>query len=525
MMKLHANPEAKACPYHCEGTLEGYVYRDAEGQPVVTCYVCGREHVVPESWARNPLPRGARAVPPPPQGHSYPPRYRRVVLEVLKPGDTILWTKEELQGSRWDTTRRMALSMAGFPDWTPVGFEQAMRDLAIQGKLVAVETDKARGFHRPLLGDVGPESWAGSAGHRSVPPRRPDPPERFYKPGDDPRTSPYLENPPTVAERLLDKAVRPCMTKAEAHNAAKSVERSLRNVERRANVSPKAKKAILGLLWQARETDSPRVRIKTLQQADHLTKQLHARGAAARSMKTPRSLADEKDPRLGHLFHGRDWRPAANPDTNLRELERAAAQGDAHARRALAFARIRSGNRTWSDDIWAMDPAALARAAQANITRKEEDVRRRRLGGGSGYEAEVMRAARSLGVLNQEWTERDEDAKRCLSLIWRTARSGDYIEDLEDYDCWLPLDSGTRWHRRQEHEKALAIRERWRARTARRRAGKNPPMEAWDVFETQDHHHPMDTVFYVAGTDPWYVRHDLVFHDGYPPSIVVRPGR
>lgn len=44
-------------------------------------------------------------------------------------------------------------------------------------------------------------------------------------------------------------------------------------------------------------------------------------------------------------------------------------------------------------------------------------------------------------------------------------------------------------------------------------------MKAWDVYLNDK---LIDTVFYDADCDSWYVKHTLVNHDGYDPAIEVK---
>jgi hypothetical protein len=46
-------------------------------------------------------------------------------------------------------------------------------------------------------------------------------------------------------------------------------------------------------------------------------------------------------------------------------------------------------------------------------------------------------------------------------------------------------------------------------------------MTAWNVYLGRK---LIDTVFYDADCDHWYVRHGLINHDGYHPSIRVVKG-
>ena len=45
-------------------------------------------------------------------------------------------------------------------------------------------------------------------------------------------------------------------------------------------------------------------------------------------------------------------------------------------------------------------------------------------------------------------------------------------------------------------------------------------MKAWDVIRNGK---VVDTVFYDASCDLWYVRHTLINHDGYACDIIVKP--
>jgi TPR repeat protein len=128
-----------------------------------------------------------------------------------------------------------------------------------------------------------------------------------------------------------------------------------------------------------------------------------------------------------------------NPDVNLRELERAAKAGDTDARVQLARAKIRHGRKSWDDDIWAMDEDTLAKAAQAGIRSSEENVRKRRLGGSSGYSSAITKIALARGVLGPWWLARLADLRRCGKIIWDLSGRGDHDWDHEDFDCWLPV--------------------------------------------------------------------------------------
>jgi hypothetical protein len=45
-------------------------------------------------------------------------------------------------------------------------------------------------------------------------------------------------------------------------------------------------------------------------------------------------------------------------------------------------------------------------------------------------------------------------------------------------------------------------------------------MKAWDVIRNG---RVIDTVFYDADCELWYVRKGLIEHDGYPVDIIVKP--
>ena len=45
-------------------------------------------------------------------------------------------------------------------------------------------------------------------------------------------------------------------------------------------------------------------------------------------------------------------------------------------------------------------------------------------------------------------------------------------------------------------------------------------MKAWDVIRNG---RVIDTVFYDADCELWYVRKGLIEHDGYPSDIIVKP--
>jgi hypothetical protein len=49
---------------------------------------------------------------------------------------------------------------------------------------------------------------------------------------------------------------------------------------------------------------------------------------------------------------------------------------------------------------------------------------------------------------------------------------------------------------------------------------KETTMKAWDVIRNG---RVIDTVFYDADCELWYVRKGLIEHDGYPCDIIVKP--
>jgi hypothetical protein len=122
---------------------------------------------------------------------------------------------------------------------------------------------------------------------------------------DCPRHGAWRAKNPPLAEDLLAKAVRPCMTRMEANRAASSIERSLRNVERHKVVPASHQRKIRRLLGTARDAKTPRGRIRALSGANRLLGQLRTRGTGSRRpSKGYKPRGPEKDPRLGHLFHG-----------------------------------------------------------------------------------------------------------------------------------------------------------------------------------------------------------------------------
>jgi ATP-dependent Clp protease adapter protein ClpS len=355
------NPSGeKPCPYRCQGTLEGYVYSDASGRPVVNCYVCGREHVVPEDWRRNPSNDDDYLEAWAQTQHWL----RRLAKEGPRHGNTaISFAVDRCRGelNEWPPWgKHAATNPFPFPQQggglgsshcvTYRGLDQQGRDLPEKILYCGSHDECFRFLHKHQGQSV---DWALRHGGYSIQPApwamNPEPmgswgtlqhwtdPGNHCVIGPDGRSVLYcgslsdcarfvrsqgligkssirpegwvnLNPRKTQAQKLLKKAIRPCMTRREAHSAAKSIERSLRNIERGSVISASRKKGILTLLWSARSATKPVNRIKYLQQADHLMQQLKARGPVARSMPAPRD-PDAKDPRLGHLFHGTDWRP------------------------------------------------------------------------------------------------------------------------------------------------------------------------------------------------------------------------
>jgi len=51
---------------------------------------------------------------------------------------------------------------------------------------------------------------------------------------------------------------------------------------------------------------------------------------------------------------------------------------------------------------------------------------------------------------------------------------------------------------------------------------KEQSMKAWDVIRNGK---VIDTVFYDADCELWYVRKGLIEHDGYPCDIIVKPAK
>jgi hypothetical protein len=119
------------------------------------------------------------------------------------------------------------------------------------------------------------------------------------------RMNPHEFNP-TKAEALLEKAVRPCMTKEEAHHAASSIERSLAAVKRNKVVPERVRSKIVKLTSQARGSKTPRGRIRALAAANRLLAQLRTYGAGSKrpSRGYKKKKPERADPRLGHLFYG-----------------------------------------------------------------------------------------------------------------------------------------------------------------------------------------------------------------------------
>ena len=233
------------------------------------------------------------------------------------------------------------------------------------------------------------------------------------------------QNPPTQADKILAAAVRPCMTAAEAKKAATSIKRSLALVERRSAVRGSHRRGILQLLKWAQAAKKPSDRIRWTRQAQDMLKPLLVRGPGSRVLRS------ETDPRLGRLM-------AANPDPDIRRLERAASQGDPQARRRLAVARIRAGEPRWDDQAWAMSDERLARLARRVVKGMESSVRRRAIHSLNAFESSAMEAALARGVLDPAWLERYEDGTRCADMVYDMFRQRDHSWEHSDFDCWLP---------------------------------------------------------------------------------------
>ena len=50
-------------------------------------------------------------------------------------------------------------------------------------------------------------------------------------------------------------------------------------------------------------------------------------------------------------------------------------------------------------------------------------------------------------------------------------------------------------------------------------------MRGWDVFRTDLHIIPIDTVYFTVDCDVDYVRRSLIDHDGYPSDIHVQEAK
>jgi hypothetical protein len=142
---------------------------------------------------------------------------------------------------------------------------------------------------------------------------------------------------PTKAEDLLEEAIRPCMTREEAHRAASSIERSLAAVKRHKVVPERVRGKIVRLVSQARGSKTPKGRIRALSAANRMLAQLRTYGAGSKrpSKGYRRRRPERADPRLGHLLHGPELGPealarrrayeseieiAANPEGDTRRL-------------------------------------------------------------------------------------------------------------------------------------------------------------------------------------------------------------
>jgi hypothetical protein len=185
---------------------------------------------------------------------------------------------------------------------------------------------------------------------------------------------------PTRAETLLKAARGPCMTAEEAHHAARSIERSLRAIDRHSTVSPAHKRGILKLLGSARKAKTPRGRVASIFRANTMVQQLRARGAGSKRVSAgyrPRR-GSAKDPRLGHLFTGPALSEAALARRRAYEAETEIAANPSYYQYADAHAlsRRREAERTrrdpgyrirkmWGEYTMTQDPQLLARIQHA----------------------------------------------------------------------------------------------------------------------------------------------------------------
>ena len=127
-----------------------------------------------------------------------------------------------------------------------------------------------------------------------------------------PMPHPPGENPPTVAQKVIEKAVRPCTTPAEVKKAATSIKRSLRNVAKHSTLSDYHKGQILGLLDRALAAETPMQRFTLIRRAEDSLDRIRKAGKrATKGYKPKRKRAVKKLP-LGHLF-GPEHSLAANP--------------------------------------------------------------------------------------------------------------------------------------------------------------------------------------------------------------------
>jgi hypothetical protein len=164
-------------------------------------------------------------------------------------------------------------------------------------------------------------------------------PELMRPRGRKPSSNPYDLNP-TKAEDLLAKAIRPCMTREEAHHAASSIERSLAAVQRHKTIPERTRAKIVKLADQGRGAKTPNARIRALAAANRSLQQLRTYGAGSKrpSKGYKKKRRERTDPRLGHMLHGpalgeeamrrrrafeAEWEIAANPRAlhELKELE------------------------------------------------------------------------------------------------------------------------------------------------------------------------------------------------------------
>jgi hypothetical protein len=271
-------------------------------------------------------------------------RPSEIVLVDYLAGTQVKGVKRVLLAAERSADPRAVIDAArsGFPDYLQSYFDDIPEVLASRGKRLPTlnnptgsqlerlvfrkrqELDDAKYFKRPkeeverLAEELeGLESkLAGAADALDADVRRGMDATRASLARDEWRfgmqRNPYDYNP-TRAEELIAKAIRPCMTRDEAHRAASSIERSLSAVQRHKVVPSKVRSKIVKLTSQARGSKTPRGRIRALSAANRMLQQLRTYGAGSKrpSRGYKRRRAERTDPRLGHLLRGPQLGPEA----------------------------------------------------------------------------------------------------------------------------------------------------------------------------------------------------------------------